>query len=115
MPGDGPWIETDVVKGTEADLPSFPAMRRELPYPRNVTTSVDKAAAAIVDGLVSRRSRVYVPRAVEAAGWAEAALGSQAAWLWARRFAAKWVSALEREIAALRNEQALPRISEPGD
>jgi hypothetical protein len=114
VPGEGPWIDTDVVKGAEADLPSFPAMRRELPYPRVDTTSLDKAAAAIVDGLVSRRSRVYVPRGQGLAG-PGAALGYQAAWLWARRFAAKRVSALEREIAALRNEQALPRISEPAD
>ena len=55
------WIDTDLVRGAEADLPSFQDLRRRLPYPGNVTTSVDRAAAAIVDGLVRRRSRVYVP------------------------------------------------------
>lgn len=108
------WIETDLVKSAESDVPSFTALRRELPYPGNVTTSVERAAGAIVDGLVSRRARVYVPRAVGAAGWAKAALASPAAWLWARRFAAKWVPTLEREIAALgRNDQVVPPVSGP--
>jgi short-subunit dehydrogenase len=106
------WIETDLVKGAEQDLPSFVKLRKELPYPGNVTTSVDKAAAAIVEGLVSRRARVYVPRAVGAVGWSKAALSSPVAWLWAKRFAAEWVPTLEREIEALgRNEQLVPPAS----
>lgn len=110
------WIETDLVKSAESDLPSFAALRKELPYPGNVTTSVETAAAAIVDGLVSRRARVYVPRAVGVAGWAKAAIGSPVAWPWARRFAATWVPTLEREIAALgRNDQVVPRLSEQPD
>ena len=110
------WIETDLVKGAEQDIPSFVALRKELPYPGNVTTSVDQAAGAIVDGLVSRRARVYVPRAVGAAGWTKAAISSPAGWLWAKRFAAKWVPTLEREIGALgRNEQLVPPASGAGD
>src|SRR5439155_1548269 len=76
-------------------------LRRRLPYPGNVTTSVDRAAAAIVDGLARRRSRVYVPRAVIVANWAKAALNSPAAWPWMRRFAAQVVPTLEREFEAL--------------
>jgi NAD(P)-dependent dehydrogenase (short-subunit alcohol dehydrogenase family) len=107
------WIETDLVSEMDADLPSFPAMRGELPYPGNVTTSVDKVANAIVDGLVTRRSRVYVPHAVGAVGWAKAALGSPAAWRWTRRFTAKWTPALEREIGLLgRNDQPAPGVSD---
>jgi short-subunit dehydrogenase len=103
------WIETDLVRGAERDIPSFVALRKELPHPGNVTTSVEQAAAAIVDGFARRRARVYVPRAVGVAGWGKAALGSPAGWLWARRFARKWVPTLEREIAALgRNEQLVP-------
>lgn len=110
------WIETDLVKSAESDLPSFTALRRELPYPGNVTSSVQKVAGAIVDGMVTQRSRVYVPRAVGVVGWAKAALASPAAWLWARRFAADWVPTLEREIAALgRNDQVVPRLSERPD
>lgn len=103
------WVETDLVTSIERDIPSFVRMRRELPYPGNVTTSVDKAAAAIVDGLVNQRARVYVPRVVGAASWGKAAISSPAAWQWARRFAGKWVPRLEREVAAAgRNEQAVP-------
>lgn len=106
------WIDTDLVKGAERDLPSFVRLRKELPYPGNVTTSVDKAASAIVDALVSRTARVYVPGAVGAAHWAKAVLSSPVAWLWAKRFAAKWVPTLEREIDALgRNEQLVPAHS----
>jgi NAD(P)-dependent dehydrogenase (short-subunit alcohol dehydrogenase family) len=70
------FIDTDLVRGADADLPSFQKLRARLPYPGNVTTSVDRAAAAIVRRLVRRRSRVYVPRAVVVANWAKAALSS---------------------------------------
>jgi NAD(P)-dependent dehydrogenase (short-subunit alcohol dehydrogenase family) len=106
------WIDTDLVRGAEADLPSFQDLRRWLPYPGNVTTSVDRAAAAIVDGLVRRRSRVYVPRAVVVANWAKAALNSPAAWPWMRRFAADVVPVLERECEALgRHDQLVPAVN----
>lgn len=103
------WIDTDLVRGAEADLPSFQELRERLPYPGNVTTSVDRAAAAIVRGLVRRRSRVYVPRAVVVANWAKAVLNSPIAWPWMRRFAAEVAPALEREVAALgRHDQLVP-------
>lgn len=103
------WIDTDLVRGAEADLPSFRGMRRRLPYPGNVTTSVDEAAGAIVDALVHRKSRVYVPRAVGVANWAQGLLNSPLAWPWMRRFAAQTVPTLEAEVAALgRNDQVVP-------
>jgi NAD(P)-dependent dehydrogenase (short-subunit alcohol dehydrogenase family) len=103
------WIDTDLVRGAEADLPSFKELRAKLPYPGNVTTSVDRAAAAIVKGLVRRRSRVYVPRAVVVANWAKGALNSPAAWPWMRRFAAEVTPTLEREVEALgRHDQLAP-------
>jgi len=108
------WIDTDLVRGAEADIPSFQELRRRLPYPGNVTTSVDRAAAAIVDGLVRRRSRVYVPRAVVVANWAKAALNSPAAWPWMRRFAAHVVPTLEREVEVLgRHDQLVPAVNGP--
>ncbi|KND41858.1 MULTISPECIES: SDR family oxidoreductase [Streptomyces] len=109
------WIDTDLVRGGEADLPSFGGIRRKLPYPGNVTTSVERAASAIVDGLVRRRSRVYVPRAVVVANWAKAALNSPMSWPWARRFAAASVPVVEREVAALgRYDQLTPGSDTPG-
>jgi NAD(P)-dependent dehydrogenase (short-subunit alcohol dehydrogenase family) len=103
------WIDTDIVRGAEADIPSFQAIRDRLPYPGNVTTTVDQAAGAIVKGLVRRRSRVYVPRAVGGVNWAKGALNSPATWPWMRRFAAQVVPTLEREIEELgRNDQPVP-------
>ena len=98
---------------------SSEAPRRTCPHSRNcargcriramsprVSTGL---AAAIVRGLVRRRSRIYVPRAVVVANWAKAALNSPAAWPWMRRFAAEVTPALEREVAALgRHDQLVP-------
>lgn len=104
------WIDTDLVRGAEVDIPSFRAMRGKLPYPGNVTTSVDRAADAIVAGLANRRPRVYVPRAVAIANWAKAFLNSPLVWPWTRRFAAATVPLIETEVAALgRNDQLVPR------
>jgi Short-chain dehydrogenases of various substrate specificities len=103
------WIDTDLVRGADADLPSFLGLRKKLPYPGNVTTSVDRTAAAIVDGLAHRRGRVYIPRAVAVANWAKGALNSPLAWPWMRRFAARAVPALEREVETLgRYDQVVP-------
>jgi NAD(P)-dependent dehydrogenase (short-subunit alcohol dehydrogenase family) len=103
------FIDTDLVRGLDADLPSFQELRARLPYPGNVTTSVDRAAAAIVRALARRRTRVYIPRAVGIANWAKAALGSPAARPLLRRLAGEEVPALEREIEALgRNDQLVP-------
>lgn len=41
------WIETDIVRGADADLPSFRRLRGRLPYPGNLTTSVKRAAGAV--------------------------------------------------------------------
>jgi NAD(P)-dependent dehydrogenase (short-subunit alcohol dehydrogenase family) len=108
------WIDTDLVRGADVDLPSFLGLRARLPYPGNVTTSVDRAAAAIVDGLARRRSRVYVPRAVAFANWAKGALNSPLVWPWMRRFAAQAVPTLEREVDALgRNDQVVQVVASP--
>jgi NAD(P)-dependent dehydrogenase (short-subunit alcohol dehydrogenase family) len=105
------WIDTDLVRGAEVDIPSFRQMRKRLPYPGNVTTDVARAAAAIVDGLAHRRSRVYVPRAVVVANWAKALLNSPLVWPWTRRFAAATVPSLETEVAALgRSDQLVPGV-----
>jgi NAD(P)-dependent dehydrogenase (short-subunit alcohol dehydrogenase family) len=108
------WIDTDLVRGAEADLPSFRSLRKRLPYPGNVTTSVEDAAAAIVDALVHRRARLYVPRAVGVANWAQGLLNSPAAWPWMRRFAARSVPTLEAEVEALgRHDQLVPAADQP--
>lgn len=104
------WIDTDLVRGADSDLPSFQALRRKLPYPGNVTTTVEQASRAIVNGLARRRSRVFVPQAVTIAHWGKALVSSALVWPWTRRFAAVAVPALEREVDALgRNDQLAPQ------
>lgn len=108
------WIDTDLVRGVDADLPSFRELRSRLPYPGNVTTSVDDAAAAIVRGVRRRRSRMYVPRAVGVANWGKAAVNSPAAWPWVRRMSSDLMPAMEREVIALgRQDQPLPAPTSP--
>ncbi|GAA1693973.1 SDR family oxidoreductase [Fodinicola feengrottensis] len=58
------WIDTDMVRDQKEDFPTFNETLKKLPWPLNVTTSVDACALAIVDGIERRRRRVYVPRAV---------------------------------------------------
>lgn len=102
------WIDTDLVRGVDADLPAFRDLRARLPYPGNVTTGVDKAAAAIVTGLARRHGRVYVPRAVGATNWAKAAVNSPMAWPYLRRITSDLIPSLEREVTALgRQDQPL--------
>src|SRR5690606_17338005 len=43
------WIDTDLVRDAEADLPSFKATRSRLPWPANTTTTVEECARMIAD------------------------------------------------------------------
>jgi NAD(P)-dependent dehydrogenase (short-subunit alcohol dehydrogenase family) len=58
------WIDTDLVRDQRADLESFDAAFERFPWPMNATTSVQKCADAIVDGIERRRAKVYVPKAI---------------------------------------------------
>src|SRR5206468_11543013 len=93
----------------ETAIPWFQAVRRRRRYRCNVARGVDKPGEGFGRGLVGRRRRVYVPRAVVVANWAKAALNAPAAWPWMRRFAAQVTPTLEREIEALgRHDQLAP-------
>jgi NAD(P)-dependent dehydrogenase (short-subunit alcohol dehydrogenase family) len=95
------WIDTDLVRGAEADLPSFVEMRRKLPWPANGTTSVQACAEALVSGIARRSRRVYVPRGVAVASAARAFLDGPLAEAIAARGARRLVPQLEREVDAL--------------
>ncbi|GII24464.1 SDR family oxidoreductase [Planosporangium mesophilum] len=58
------WVDTDLVRDAQDDLPAFREARARLPWPLRSDTSVEACAAAFVDGIERRRRRVYVPRAV---------------------------------------------------
>lgn len=58
------WIDTDLVRDAQEDLPAFRDALRRLPWPVGATTSVRACAAAFVRAIERRRRRVYVPRPV---------------------------------------------------
>jgi NAD(P)-dependent dehydrogenase (short-subunit alcohol dehydrogenase family) len=58
------WIDTDLVRDTEAALPTFAETRKQLPGPLGAFTSVEECAQALLDNLETRGRRVFVPRSV---------------------------------------------------
>jgi hypothetical protein len=54
------WVRTPLV--TEGALhPGFVRLRATMPGPLNSETSPEDAARAIVDGMASRKSRIFIP------------------------------------------------------
>ncbi|WP_167001120.1 SDR family oxidoreductase [Mumia sp. ZJ430] len=95
------WIDTDIVRGAEADLPSFKAIRSKLPWPANGTTTLEDCVTAICHGIAKKKRRVYVPRGVVVANLTKPLVSSALAEPIARRMVKKTVSAMEAEVAAL--------------
>ena len=56
------WIDTDMVREAEAALPSFRALRAEMPWPMRAVTSPERCAKVLVDAIERRKRRVFVPR-----------------------------------------------------
>jgi hypothetical protein len=56
------WVDTDLVRDSEAAHPSFKKMRASVPWPANTTTSVEDCAVAFADAIQRRAPKVYVPR-----------------------------------------------------
>src|SRR5690606_12865248 len=95
------WIDTDIVRNAEADLPTFRAIRKKLPYPANSTTSVEKCVDLILKGFAKRKARVYVPKGVKVANWSKAFTNSPLVWPILRRRSGRHVPAMEAEVEAL--------------
>jgi NAD(P)-dependent dehydrogenase (short-subunit alcohol dehydrogenase family) len=95
------WIDTDLVRDAEADLPSFRETRSKLPWPANTTTSVEDCAQMIADGIANRARRIYVPKSVVAAMLARPLTGSGIAERLLRRQLARMVPRMEQDAAAL--------------
>jgi NAD(P)-dependent dehydrogenase (short-subunit alcohol dehydrogenase family) len=60
------FVDTDMVRDVQDDLPEFRTTLRKLPWPIGTITSVEACARAFVDAIERRRRRVYVPRAIGA-------------------------------------------------
>lgn len=60
------FVDTDMVRDVQDDLPDFRQTLRKLPWPLGTLTSVEACARAFVDAIERRRRKVYVPRAIGA-------------------------------------------------
>jgi NAD(P)-dependent dehydrogenase (short-subunit alcohol dehydrogenase family) len=95
------WIDTDLVRESERDMPSFREGREKLPWPLKATTSVEDCATAIVDGFEQRKARVFVPRAAVLTYWLRTLITSRAGERIAGADADERIPQMEREFAAL--------------
>jgi NAD(P)-dependent dehydrogenase (short-subunit alcohol dehydrogenase family) len=58
------WIDTDMVRNMQSDLPSFQAALSRIPGPLGTVVTVQRCAEMLVRGMERRRRRVYIPRTI---------------------------------------------------
>jgi NAD(P)-dependent dehydrogenase (short-subunit alcohol dehydrogenase family) len=95
------WIDTPLVQDAKADLSAFNIMLERMPGPLGATTSVQKCADAFVDGIARRRTRVSVPRWVNAVRWLKPAMTTVLGEREARRNAPEIMPLIDEEVARL--------------
>jgi NAD(P)-dependent dehydrogenase (short-subunit alcohol dehydrogenase family) len=95
------WIDTPLVQDAKADLSAFNMMLERLPGPLAKTTSVQECADAFVDGIARRRTRINVPRWVNAVRWLKPAMTTVLGEREARRNAPEVVPLMDQEVARL--------------
>ncbi len=95
------WVDSDMVRGTENDLPDFAAGRRRMPWPAGTTTSVENCARAVADGIAGRARRVYVPKGVAAAMLARPLITSSLVERLLRKQLASSIPRLEANVTRL--------------
>lgn len=95
------WIDTALVRDTEADLPAFGKLLSSFPWPLNKTTTVDKCADAFVKGIEARRNRIYCPRWVAAFRWIKPVLSTAAGELPLHKPTAELLPQLDAQVVAL--------------
>lgn len=99
------WIDTDMVRDTEAALPTFARTRKQLPGPLGAYTSVAACAEALVENLETRGRRVFVPGSVGVVSALRQVVTGALAEKVALKIAAKQVPQLERDIEALGGQE----------
>ncbi len=95
------WIDTALVRDTQADLPTFREQLSKFPWPLNKTTSVDKCAAAFVEGIEGRKTRVYCPGWVGAFRWLKPFLSTRFGERPILKNAGDQLDRMDAEVAAL--------------
>ena len=56
------WVDTEMVRRSEAAMPSFARMRNELPWPVRSTSTPEQCARVLATALQKRSKRVFFPR-----------------------------------------------------
>ncbi|MDP9167512.1 MAG: SDR family NAD(P)-dependent oxidoreductase, partial [Actinomycetota bacterium] len=115
------WVDTAMVRDTKTDLSTFGEMLSKLPYPVNVTTSVEKCGAAFVEGIEGRKTRVYCPRWVGVMRWLRPVLSTRVGEAPILRSVPDLLPRMDAEVAALGRSTSMhsealdapPRASEP--
>lgn len=95
------WINTDMVRDAEADLPSFRKIRKLLPWPLHSTTTVEECAKAIVRGMEKRSDRVFSPESASVVYWSRAMIQSTTTMKLFKRMSRDVIPQLERETRGL--------------
>ncbi len=95
------WIDTDLVRDTQADLKTFSDALERLPWPMKSTTSVEDCATALADGIERRKRRIYIPRSIALVQALRTVLTSPLADRLIGREAKTFIPQLEDEITRL--------------
>jgi NAD(P)-dependent dehydrogenase (short-subunit alcohol dehydrogenase family) len=95
------WIDTAMVRDSLADLPVFREQLAKFPWPLNKTTSVDKCAAAFVEGIEGRKKRVYCPSWVGVFRWLKPVLSTRLGEGPALKSARDQLARMDAEVAEL--------------
>jgi NAD(P)-dependent dehydrogenase (short-subunit alcohol dehydrogenase family) len=96
------WVDTDMVRDAERDLPAFREMRRRLPWPLRSTTSAANCAAVFGRAIEHRSRRINVPAAIGICHWIRPLVHSWLADALIIRTSAARITRLETEIGAWR-------------
>lgn len=95
------WIDTPLVRDAKEDLGAFREMLDVMPGPFGQTMTVDKCVDAFVDGLESRKRKVYVPRWVAFAGHFRSVLNSAVGDRALLKHVPRLLPKMDAEVAAL--------------
>ena len=95
------WIDTALVRDSLSDLPTFREQLAKFPWPLNKTATVDKCAAAFVEGIEGRKRRVYCPSWVGVFRWLKPVLSTRLGERPLLKGAGDQVAGMDADVAAL--------------
>ncbi|HEX2832373.1 MAG TPA: SDR family oxidoreductase [Thermoanaerobaculia bacterium] len=95
------WIATDLVNDSRRDLPSFDRMLAKLPGPFGGVTPVSVCAEAVIDAMVKRKRKAFVPRSLAPYAALRQFLNSRFGEFLLAREMRRSVPRLEREVQQL--------------